>query len=201
MLTRASRHLSKQTSPQMFFVFRGFFARLGTAARHAWHVGPKIRDPQKPWTTKVITNMFRYLKWRVSKSPYFWLFWRWVFPEPYPYSLGEVLGRIPPLEVPNEMFGEGVWLPNNFRVYLGPTRWSPYDRGRGAPPSAYISLYPSSLPYLNHHDSRWGLNPVEKILVKHAMFTHLVGGFNQPIWKICESQIGSFPQIGVKIKK
>ena len=28
----------------------------------------------------------------------------------------------------------------------------------------------------------------------------LVGGFNQPIWKKYCSQIGSFPQIGVKIK-
>ena len=26
-----------------------------------------------------ITKHFRYLKWRVSE-PYFWLFWRWVFP-------------------------------------------------------------------------------------------------------------------------
>ena len=29
---------------------------------------------------------------------------------------------------------------------------------------------------------------------------HLIGGFFPPIWKICASQIGNFPKIGVKIK-
>ncbi len=35
---------------------------------------------KKSFETTIITRNFRYLKWRVSKSLYFRLFWGWVFP-------------------------------------------------------------------------------------------------------------------------
>ena len=38
---------------QMLFVFRGFFARFGTAARHAWQVEEILNE-------RGVTNMLRY---------------------------------------------------------------------------------------------------------------------------------------------
>ena len=38
------------------------------------------KSPNKKTDPSFFTKNFRYLKWRVSKSPYFRLFWGWVFP-------------------------------------------------------------------------------------------------------------------------
>ena len=62
--------------------------------------------------------------------------------------------------------------------------------------NSYKKLNPVDKTYTNSHT-------ITLFLKKHALFkdrekkTHLVGGFN-PVQKYYCSQIGSFPQVGVK---
>ena len=54
-------------------------------------------------------------------------------------------------------------------------------------------------PSTRGRDIHWHIGTTNPAIFGHTD-GFLVGGFNQPIWKICKKKVGSFPQLGIQIK-